>query len=290
MLKLGVLCSGNLGLSVLEYSFNNYEIGFILTDRKSKDILKFALDNNVPCFSGNPRNGKAYNFIKNIEVDVIASVNYLFLIEEDIINHSKKVTFNIHGSLLPKYRGRTPHVWSIINGEKETGVTAHLIDPECDTGEIIYQEKVEINENETGADILDKYKKLYIPLFDKVLHLIINDTIETFPQDESKASFYGKRTPEDGEINWCWNKEDIRNWVRAQAYPYPGAFSFFDNQKIIIDRVSVKEGGASFEEGTILSVKPKISVKARNGVVVLEEIRTKNNIFEIDKKFKNENR
>ncbi|MDP2541102.1 hypothetical protein CSC81_01110 [Tenacibaculum discolor] len=290
MLSLGILCSGGLGLSLLKHALENYNVQFVLTDKKSIEICDLAREKNIPFLAGNPRKGKGYEFVKNYQVDVIASINYLFLIEEDIINHSKSVTFNIHGSLLPKYRGRTPHVWSIINGEKQTGITAHLIDPNCDTGNIIFQEIVDIESEDTGADILKKYNELYIPLFDRVIKSIINKSLVTFPQDESKASYFGKRTPDDGGINWKWMKEDIRNWVRAQAFPYPGAFTFLDSQKIIIDKVSTKSINVVGEIGSIVSVEPKVTIKVADGVVVLEQIRTKNHKFEIGKKFENENR
>lgn len=291
MLNLGILCSGELGLVVLKHSFLTSNIKFILTDKKSNPISTFAFDNKIPVYSGNPRDGKGYEFIKSMPVDVIASINYLFLIEKDIINHSKKITFNIHGSLLPKYRGRTPHVWSIINGEEKAGITAHLIDPNCDTGDVIFQEEVEIGNDETGSDILLKYNKLYIPLFDKVLLSIKNNTSVTFPQDESKASYYGKRTPDDGEIKWSWGKEDIRNWVRAQAFPYPGAFTFLDNQKVIIDEVSASEDlYNSVECGVIVEVSPKVAVRVKDGIILFEKIRTKNHKFEVGKKVRNEDR
>ena len=116
MLNLGILCSGGLGFDTLLKVHKEYEIKFILTDKKSVDIIQFSKEKNIPLFAGNPRNGAGYKFIKDVSVDVIASINYLFLIEEDVFKHSNKITFNIHGSLLPKFRGRTPHVWAIIHG------------------------------------------------------------------------------------------------------------------------------------------------------------------------------
>ena len=127
MITLGVLCSGGLGFDTLVKIHKEYQIKFILTDEKSIEIIQFSKEQEIPLFIGNPRNGTGYQFIKNISVDVITSINYLFLIANDIISHPEKLIFNIHGSLLPKYRGRTPHVWAIINGEKKTGITAHLI-------------------------------------------------------------------------------------------------------------------------------------------------------------------
>ena len=126
-MKLGILTSGNLGKDTLEKIILNFNVVFVLTDSNSQGILSLCEENKISYFKGNPRNSIGYNFIKKIEVDIIVSINYLFLIEKDIIQHSKQLTFNIHGSLLPKYRGRTPHVWSIINNEKETGITAQVI-------------------------------------------------------------------------------------------------------------------------------------------------------------------
>jgi len=291
MLNIGVLCSGALGLSTLEHIVKNHSVQFVLTDKKSDAIIKFSKKKGIPVFAGNPRNGKGLTFIKPIEVDIIASINYLFLIEEDIIKHAKKLAFNIHGSLLPKYRGRTPHVWAIINGEKQAGITAHIIDANCDTGDIIHQLTVKIESENTGADILKKYAELYIPLVDKVLLAIENDDLKSTPQDSSKATYFGKRTPEDGEINWNWNKENIRNWVRAQAYPYPGAFTFFDNEKVIIDRVSTKEKNDFVaENGEIVQTDPKIIIKVKDGLIILENIRSKNNTFSVGKRLTNEDR
>src|SRR5690606_22569809 len=137
-----------------------------MTDSGSANISNWCEEKQVPCFVGNPRNGKASTFFSKYPVDVLLSVNYLFIIERDLIQHPKKYAFNMHGSLLPKYRGRTPHVWAIINGETQTGVTLHVIDEGCDTGDIVIQEKVKIEHNDTGADILSKFEVLY-PLIAK---------------------------------------------------------------------------------------------------------------------------
>lgn len=291
MLTLGVLCSGGLGYTTLQHIVKNYKVEFVLTDKKSESIIDFCTNENIPVFAGNPREGRGFDFIKEIKVDVIVSINYLFLIEEDIIKHPKRIAFNIHGSLLPKYRGRTPHVWAIINGEKEAGITAHIIDSDCDTGDIIHQLLVEITSENTGADILKKYAELYIPLIDNVLDSIKNDSLKMYPQDNSKATYFGKRTPDDGEIDWNWDGERIRNWVRAQAYPYPGAFAFLNGEKIVIDKVSIQENiDFKGENGEIVQVDPKIAIKVGDALVILDKVRSKNGTFDIGKRFTNEDR
>ena len=276
-MKLGILSSGNLGKDTLEKIILNFKVLFVLTDSNSQGILSLCKDNEIPYFKGNPRNSIGYNFIKKFEVDIIFSINYLFLIEKDIIQHSKQLTFNIHGSLLPKYRGRTPHVWSIINNEKDAGITAHVIDEGCDTGDIISQIKIPINKIDTGADVLNKFKLEYYNLILDVFKKLNSGKLELIKQDEKLATYFGKRTPEDGRINWNWQKERIRNWVRAQSYPYPGAFTFFNGQKVTIDKVEESYLGFNYNiiNGTILEVKPNLIIKTQNGALIIKSYREK---------------
>lgn len=218
-MNLGILVSGNLGFIVLNKLIQNYNIQFVLTDSKSIAIIDFCIQNGIKHFIGNPRNGRAIKFCSQNKIDILISVNYLFIIEKDLIELPTRFAFNIHGSLLPKYRGRTPHVWSIINNETKTGITAHLIDEGCDTGDIIEQIEIEIDINDTGGDILDKFNDNYIPLIEKVLTKANSNTLTFIKQNDEFATFFGKRTSEDGKIDWNWQKERIFNWVRAQAYP-----------------------------------------------------------------------
>ncbi|MFC0264078.1 methionyl-tRNA formyltransferase [Fontibacter flavus] len=273
-MRIGLLASGQLGQNVVKYFLAKSGLTFVMTDRKSTDIIQLAKEKKVPYFIGNPRDGRSQDFIKDKQIDVLISVNYLFIIEKDLIRLPSKIAFNIHGSLLPKYRGRTPHVWAIINNEVETGITAHLIDNGCDTGDIIEQIKIPIGYYETGAEILRKYSENYIPLIERVISKIESSKLILLPQDNLKATYFGKRTPEDGRIDWNWQKERIRNWVRAQAYPYPGAFSSLGSKKIVIDEVVFDERGYEDDipNGLILSTEPFL-VKSPNGVIKIKRYR-----------------
>ena len=273
-MKIGVLCSGNLGLKILQKFFEKSSISFVFTDAQSTNIIDFCDRNRLPIFIGNPRNNGCHDFIKDKYCDVLFSVNYLFIIDKTLIGLPQKYAINIHGSLLPKYRGRTPHVWAIINNEKKTGVTAHLIDEKCDHGAIIEQIEIEIKKDDTGAIILEKFNNLYWPLIEKIILSIEENTIQFNPQDNNKASYFGKRTPKDGHINWNWQKERIYNWIRAQSNPYPGAYAFLNDQKIIIDKISFCDDGFHSEttNGRILSINP-IKIKTPNGVVKIDQLR-----------------
>jgi methionyl-tRNA formyltransferase len=153
-MKFGVLASGNLGLVSLKKCISLFKIDFVATDSASAGVINFALDNNILLFKGNPRDGKLISFLNDnkIKVDTIFSINYLFLLDKTFLE-SHPFCINFHGSLLPKYRGRTPHVWSIINNEKLTGITAHLMDENCDTGSIILQKEIFIEKNSRLAKL-----------------------------------------------------------------------------------------------------------------------------------------
>ena len=273
-MSIGVLCSGNLGLHILQKLYAVYPVSFVFTDSKSIVITSFCQDNNIPLFRGNPRNGNCNSFLSDKQCDILLSVNYIFLVDNDLISFPKKYAINVHGSLLPKYRGRTPHVWAIINNEKMTGITAHLIDSGCDTGNIVEQIEVEIEPSDTGASILDKFNLLYWPLIDKVLNKIKYNQLTSVTQYHAKATYFGKRTPEDGLIDWSWQKERIYNWVRAQAHPYPGAFTYINGSKLVIDSISFTDDGFRYDipNGTVISFNPFL-VKTSNGVVKIDVFR-----------------
>jgi methionyl-tRNA formyltransferase len=276
-----LLVSGDLGYRVLCNIHTYMKITFIGTDIKSIKIIEFAKSKKIPLFIGNPRNKKLSNIIKSNSKNLLLSINYIFLIEEDLIIKFK-YAINFHGSLLPKYRGRTPHVWAIINGENEAGITAHFINKGCDEGDIIYQKRVSINKKDTGNDILQKYIKLYPSIVKKVIKLCLSSKLIGIKQNESIATFFPKREPKDGKINWNWSRERIKNWVRAQSYPYPGAFTFYDKIQIIIDKVSFSKLNFNLDtkNGTILKTKPFLIVKTKNGSIKVEKIR--NNYYDLD--------
>lgn len=273
-MKIALLVSGGLGFKVMDFLKERNNITAVLTDKSSEAIISLAKQRDIPYFIGNPRKGKAENFTAHNEIDLLLSINYLFIIESDLIHWPKRGAVNFHGSLLPKYRGRTPHVWAIINNENKTGVTAHLISEGCDQGDIILQQEVAITAHDTGASVLDKFNSLYPKMVMQVIDMFDVGVVNGEVQDERMATYFGKRTPEDGAINWYWQKERIRNWVRAQAYPYPGAFTYADGHKVIIDKLEYDNYGFRDEQanGLILTMNP-VRVKTPNGVVRLSKIR-----------------
>jgi methionyl-tRNA formyltransferase len=274
-----LLISGNLGATILKYLEEKISIVAVYTDYESTEIIECCAKNKINIFKGNPRKRRedSIKFIENCHFDILLSVNYLFIIEKYLIDSPKKYAVNIHGSLLPKYRGRTPHIWSIINGEQNTGITAHLLTEELDAGDIIEQFTIPIEQTDTGYSILQKYNRGYIEIIDKLLSGV--EKWKFTPQDHGKATYFSKRTPEDGVICWEWQKERIYNWVRALSKPYPGAFCFYNDEKVIINKTTFSNIGFSDTQknGTILEVSnDRIIVKVSNGAIELFEIENYN--------------
>lgn len=276
-----ICVSGGLGYIVLQHLCEHHvDVACVLTDSKSEGIITYCQEQGIAYFAGNPRNGRADEWIEQsgMVFDNLLSINYLFILEADILKRAK-LAINFHGSLLPKYRGRTPHVWAIINGEKECGITAHLMNTECDDGDIVRQIQVQIDDEDTGADILNKYNALYPDLVMGIVRDIERGAITYVKQDKTKATYFGKRTPADGHIDWNWQKERIRNWVRAQAYPYPGAFSYVNGEKVIINKLQYTDYGfnCEMENGLVIGFEyGKPIVKTQNGAVVLIDVNSEN--------------
>ena len=126
---------------------------------------------------------------------------------------------------------------------------------------------------------------MYPKIVKEVINLYVSDSLKRVKQDNKIATFYTKRTAEDGQINWDWQKERIKNWVRALSFPYPGAFAFYENKKIIIDKISFSEKGYdnSISNGTILQIDPDLLIKTSNGTIKIEEIRNNNIEFNKNK-------
>lgn len=271
-----LLCSGNLGLIAAKQIHARGQLSFVFTDKSSSSIIAYCREAQIPFYAGNPRKEAAKEVLPKLCCDVLLSVNYLFIVEKDLLSVAGKYAINFHGSLLPKYRGRTPHVWAIINGEGESGVTAHLMTDAVDNGDIVKQVRVPIEYSDTGYTVLQKFNALYPTLIEETLNDISCGALSCTAQEHEKATYFGKRTPADGEINWNWHKERIRNWVRAQAAPYPGAFSFYEGEKVVIHEIAFSDLGFCDTDpnGLLLQAEPRLVVKTPNGAIELLNIET----------------
>lgn len=211
---------------------------------------------------------------RTIKPDFLISVNYRYILPKEIYILAD-YAINMHGSLLPKYRGRTPHVWSIINGEKESGITCHMIEETVDTGAIISQMKICIEKEDTGYSLLKKLEANYPSVLVTSIEKLLSRN-RLVMQDDNLASYYGKRTPDMGYIDFRKTAREIIDFVRAQSEPYPGAYYYLiDGRRIIINKIAVCETiDLDRPIGIIKDVDNQYYVRCKDGILVIEEYRT----------------
>lgn len=166
----------------------------------------------------------AQNFIRGLAPDLLFAFYYRKLLPSNVLCLPRLGAFNMHGSMLPKYRGRAPVNWAVLNGETETGATLHAMTPEPDAGDIIDQESVGIGPDDTASLVQSRVTRAAVRLLARQIEKLKTGTASRIPQDASKATYFGRRRPEDGEISWSWPAARIHNLVRAVTHPYPGAF------------------------------------------------------------------
>jgi len=268
---------GVLGLNCLRRLLEeDYNVKYIFThkDKTEEAVDTFAEQKEIPFSYVDLRKGKEKYTQYFTDLYFIISVNYRYIIPNSII---KSITYpvNIHGSLLPKYRGRTPHVWAIIHGQKVTGITAHIMDASVDTGKIIHQEEILINSDDTGYTLLLKLQERYPDILILSLQKI-KSGVELIVQNDKEANYFGKRIPEMGYIDFFKYSDEIINFVRAQAEPYPGAYYYLqDGKKVIINQLQKTniDDNLTKEIGTVVNRDDKYYVRAKDCTLELKNYR-----------------
>jgi methionyl-tRNA formyltransferase len=170
----------------------------------------------------------------NNPVDLMFAVSWRYIIPEKVYERARLGAYVFHDSLLPEYRGFSPTVWAIINGEDHTGVTLLEMAGDYDTGDIIAQSRVPIGPDDTIADTLERVTETYLTLLRTHLPALVSATASRTPQDESRATYTAKLLPEDFRIDWNWPTQRIYNLIRATTAPYAGAYTTLEGQKLTI--------------------------------------------------------
>jgi UDP-4-amino-4-deoxy-L-arabinose formyltransferase/UDP-glucuronic acid dehydrogenase (UDP-4-keto-hexauronic acid decarboxylating) len=235
----------------------------------------WAERNGIPCFFPDRVNTPEWiERIKQMAPDLLFSFYYRHLLSGDILRIPRAGAYNLHGSLLPAYRGRSPVNWVLVRGEKKTGITLHHMIEKADAGDIVGQKETRIEFDDTALTLFGKLCKEAERLLDEVLPLILDGTAPRIPQDPKKASYVGGRRPEDGRIAWSWPAERIFNLIRAVTEPYPGAYSFLPEGEKILIWWAVPETGAARHggEGAVETVGGVVHVLAADGQLRLLDV------------------
>ena len=241
-MKTVVFAYHNMGLAGLDALFNNgFDIAAVFTHEDDPgencwfgSVKNWAVKKDITVYTTEELNSpQLIAKIAAVNPDIIFSFYYRKMISREILDLPKIGAFNLHGSLLPAYRGRCPVNWVIINGEAQSGVTLHYMIDKPDAGDIVGQKAVAIDLSDTAKTLYDKLCGAAKDLLDEVLPLIKRGQIPRQKQDLKVGSYYGGRRPEDGRIDWNKSAAEIYNLIRAVTEPYPGAFALLDNDEKI---------------------------------------------------------
>ena len=223
----------DIGVRCLEVLLElGFDVSLVVTHRDSESeeiwfdsVEEVAKRNGITAIT--PDNANSADVVEQVsrcKPEYIFSFYYRHMLGQDLLDIPTNGAFNIHGSLLPKYRGRVPVNWAIIHGENETGVSLHRMERKPDAGNLLAQVAVSILRNDTAHDVFQKLKCAAETLLMEVLPEMLAGRVIEMPMDLEEGSYFSGRKPEDGRIDWRLPARDIHNLIRAVAPPYPGAF------------------------------------------------------------------
>lgn len=289
-MKAVVLAYHNIGCVGIEALLNaGIEIAAVFTHKDNpgenvwfRSVARLAAEKGIPVFSPEDVNHPLWVAkIRALAPDMIFSFYYRQMLTQKILDIPAKGALNLHGSLLPKYRGRVPINWALVNGEKETGVTLHYMTAKPDAGDIVAQKKFAISADDTAKTVHLKAADAAAQLLQEVLPALIAGTAPRTAQNDADATYFHGRKPADGLIDWTKDAESIRNLVRAVTDPYPGAFTFFASKKYLVWSASKGENtNSAAAPGTILSTDPLLVACGRGETLKIDFAQQENGLYE----------
>ena len=207
--------------------------------------------------------------LRDIAPDFIFSFYYRNMIKTELLEIPRYGALNLHGSYLPRYRGRVPVNWAVINGETESGATLHYMVEKPDAGDIVDQEKVPIAFTDTAYDLFQKVTEAAVTVLRRAWPLLAAGAAPRIPMDLTAGNYCGGRKPADGLIDWSKPAVQIYNLIRGVTHPYPGAFTHLDGKRIVIWSAWPVEGKG--EPGKVVSIKP-LQVGTGDGLLEIRSL------------------
>jgi methionyl-tRNA formyltransferase len=222
----------------------------------------------------NVNSEQTLNVVRKLDPELVFVVGWSQLVHEPFIASAREGVFGMHPTLLPRHRGRAPIPWAILSGLARTGVTLfEIVDATADSGAIVGQTVVEIARDETATTLFEKLAAAHLELVREFVPQLLQRVAPRIRQDARRASTWPKRTPADGIIDWETRAPYLYDWVRAQTRPYPGAFTFLGDEKVVVWRARPVELEETVPAGTIVSELPEGPVVAcGEGGLLLEEV------------------
>lgn len=233
-------------------------------------VKQLALKNNLPVYQPEKmRDGTAESIVRELNPDILVVVAYGRILPDEILAIPQYGAINVHGSLLPKYRGAAPIQWSVLNGDKITGVSTMYLGHEMDTGDVIYTAETEIGEFETSGELFDRLMELGAELLVKTLRDIENGTAPRTPQDHSKASYVGKIDKSICPIDFNRSPREVIKWIYG-LQPWPVATMELEGATYRVFSAEYTENKTSKAPGKLVSTGKKgIEVACADGDTVM---------------------
>jgi len=227
------------------------------------EFIRYAVDLGIEIYNPNNVNGaEFYCKMTELKADLFILSGYNQILKPDIINLPSNACINLHGGLLPDYRGCAPINWQIINGENRGGCCILFVDKGIDTGNIITQSYYDISEKENSLDIVNKQLCLFPEMLVKVLKDFKRGCVEGVPQNKNEGCYYTRRYPRDSIIKWeTMTAIQVYNLVRALVDPYPNAFTYYRNKKLLIRK-------ANKIIPPIKGIPGRLSLKRQEGIII----------------------
>ncbi len=197
-----------------------------------------------PMILDDPRDPAALARIEAAKPELLLSFYYRGILPDALLRLPRLGSYNVHGSLLPKYRGRAPVNWAVLRGETETGATLHGMTSKPDAGEIVDQEAVPIGPDDTALEVQGRVTAAAVKVLARRLDALKAGSAPRRPQDEAAATTFPRRRPEDGRIDWTHSSEEVHNLVRAVTHPFPGAFTDILGGQTLIWKTALPQLGA----------------------------------------------
>ena len=210
-----------------------------------------------------------------LQPELLFVIGWSQLLREPILALAPRGAFGMHPTLLPRHRGRAPIPWAILSGLATTGVTLFEIpDAHADSGAIVGQVEVTIAPDETATTLFERLAAAHVELIRTFVPRILDGTAPRLPQDERRSSAWPKRTPADGIIDWETRAPHLYDWVRAQTRPYPGAFTFLGDEKVVVWSARPVDGALAAVPGTVVEQRSEGPVVAcgGGGALLLDEV------------------
>ncbi len=231
-----------------------------------RSVRELAERNGLPVFAPERVTADWLDRLRAWDPDFIFSFYYRRMLPKAVLDTARRGALNLHGSLLPKYRGRCPVNWVLIHGEHETGVTLHYMVEKPDAGDIVAQRRVAIADDDTALTLYGKLTVAAAELMRATYPQLVAGTAPRIAQDHAHASYFGGRTPSDGAIDWTQSARQIYNLVRAVTHPYPGAFAQWHGQPLWVWQAEADDrDGSAASPGTVIGVDKSLLVQAGSG-------------------------